>query len=171
MGFLTYAVLLYLFLDTGSGRRQNTHRWLGYALLTFLIGHILLLLITEPVTRHYIAWSAPDYMLAGIAATVLLLVAVVLAHAASRRFWHSNHRHFQRWHYALSISALAASLWHMLGSGFYITGFEGWVMVSVGLLVVISHSSSKTPNIKLSLTQLTGVPLLCGVFLWLKHAS
>lgn len=129
VGLLAALIMLLLFVLTGrpllrpnhDGKFfQVLHRDLGYAAIALLALHIGVLLYDEPLTLDYLLPSAPGYMLAGLGATLLLILIGALSLVRVRRKLWRDHRHFKRWHYAASLLVIGLLGWHVLGAGFYL---------------------------------------------------
>ena len=139
LGFLTFAGLLYLFLDVGRGRRQRLHQLFSYGVAVALVGHILLLWADDETLWYYMVWDGPHYMLGGWIAAVFMISMIILALPAGRRFWHLSYQQFQRWHYWLSLGVLLTAWWHMAGSGFYLSTAESGLYALLILATVVAH--------------------------------
>lgn len=126
---------LYLFIETGRGRRQRIHQLLSYSAVTALVIHILVLWVPDATIWTYFSYDAPHYMWAGIVATGCLVLIVVSSLPGSRRFWNTNHAAFKLVHVWLSAALVALSLWHIIGSGFYVSTFEGSLLVAMAIAV------------------------------------
>jgi amino acid transporter len=129
LGYLGAAICLLLFVYAGrprtfppfSGRFfANLHRDLGYLALALVAGHVALLLVAEPVLLEHLKPSAPLYMLAGLVASVLLLVLVVSSLTGLRKRIWSDYRRFKMPHALLAIACVAFIGWHVAGSRFYL---------------------------------------------------
>ena len=137
LGYLTFALLLYGFLDTGLGPRQRLHRHFAYVTILLLGTHGFGLLLTDPQTLHYLSWEAPGYMIAGLAALLLLLLLVVVALPGRRKQMHRDPSEFRSWHQGLSIGVVLLALWHILGSGFYLSRYEPVLLAGIALTVLL----------------------------------
>ncbi len=94
------------------------HRLISYVLLLLVLAHTIGLLVYQPNTLEYLKLSAPDYMLAGLLAVVLLVFLLVHAERAGRRMRrYGNWRASHRW---LSIGVIFLTAYHVAGSGFYL---------------------------------------------------
>ncbi len=167
-GFLAFAGLLYLFLDTGFGGRQRAHKLISYGTVALIGAHVLWLWVPDVTLWQYAAPDAPPYMLAGFAALVLVIAMILLALPALRRFWHTGHQNFKRWHYWLSLSAIGAAFWHIAGSGFYVSRLEAWLLLAMIVTVAGLHHRSMVPPPGSTLRQLWGLPLIAALFVSLK---
>lgn len=167
MGFLAFGGLLYLFLDVGSGRRQRVHQLVSYMVVASLVNHILLMLVPDPTLWRYVGLDAPVYMHMGLIAFGLCLAMIVLALPQRRRFWHLSYPQFQRWHYWLSVSVIIASGWHILGSGFYLSTLEAWLLAALVAATFAAHRMSSLPRPQ-AWRSLTIPPLAALAFVCLK---
>lgn len=111
----------------------HLHRYLGIGLLVLILIHGVGLLLVEPVTFEYLKLRAPNYMLAGIGA--LLVMTALVWPSLKRMAWRMHYRLWYISHAVLALLALGLTLWHLLGSGY---GFvESWkkAVLVVGLLL------------------------------------
>jgi predicted CXXCH cytochrome family protein len=129
MGYasLVFAVVLYLYPLRGEGiahRRLFTvsqHRRIGWIALYLGALHTAILLVSQPLTGHYLLPSAPLYMLCGLAALIALAVLVAtgisarsaLRHAAAPRKSAAN----VATHTVLAALLPALLAAHIVGSG------------------------------------------------------
>ncbi len=171
LGLLGFAGLLYLFLAVGSGRRQRLHQWTSYAVAAALAAHVLWLWIPDPTLWHYVSIQAPAYMWAGIAALLCVGATVWLALPAARRGWHRGYAAFQTWHYLLSLSAVVLALWHILGSGFYVSALESYLYAALTILVLAAHRAGFSLPADLPPRHLWAGPGLALAFVVFKHAA
>ncbi len=100
--------------------RHEALGWLAAAAATL---HILAALAADHAVVEYLKLSSPLYQLAGIAATLLLLVLVATSLAGARRRLWSSHRNFQATHIALGCLLLALLGAHVIAAGRYTGGF------------------------------------------------
>ena len=133
-GFLSLAFLLVLMLDAGAGKRQQIHKLISYLALAGLSLHAGMLL-TDSTVWHYLNFNAPTYMWAGLLATIAVAASILLALPRIRRFWHRDYAGFARVHQVVSIVAVIGAVWHVLGSGFYVSQLEGvfYLLLIAGL--------------------------------------
>lgn len=167
-GYLAFALLLYSFLDTGLGPRQRLHRHFGYLLSALLVIHCGWLLLSDPQVLYYLSWDAPAYMLAGLAAILLLALLVLTALPIGKGRVHQSQAEFRYWHQLLGITIVLLSLWHILGSGFYITGYEATVLAIVTALVLLLQLFRVRVTTAADYRTLVPVLALCAGFLALK---
>ncbi len=146
MGYLGLSLCLLLFIYAGrprsfppfSGRCfANLHRDLGYLAALLVTGHVGLLLHAEPMLLEHLKPSAPLYMLAGLLASVLLLVLVVSSVKGLRKRIWPDYRHFKLLLAWLAITCVGLIAWHVAGSRFYLnTGLKLAVggLAAIGLI-------------------------------------
>ena len=144
LGFVGFAGLLYLFLDVGRGARQRVHQQLSYAVALAVAGHVLWMWLPDETLWHYMTWDAPHYMLAGWLSLMTLTGMIIIALPGRRRFWHMSYQQFQNWHYWLSLGVICTSLWHMAGSGFYVSAVETMLYILLIVAVLALHRRKQT---------------------------
>ena len=130
--------------------------------------HIGLVWIPDQTIWSYVAVSAPGYMWAGLGAMTALLALVALALPGSRRFWHERRSQFRRWHWGLAIALVALTIWHVVGSGFYVSRLEGIVLCAVaGAAVTLDQRFQGESRLGWKIGAACGLAPL--VFLVIKH--
>lgn len=156
-GMLAGALFLLLFAYTGKPMAQPRHdgkffmvlhRDLSFAAVALLALHIGVLLVDEPLVRDELLPGAAWYMLAGDAATLILLLMVPLSLTAVRRRLWRKHVDFRRTHYWASALVVALAAGHMIGAGYY--SGSTWKMLLWGGLSVAALAwpllPRKTPH-------------------------
>jgi len=158
LGYLALAACLVLFLHRGrpqafppySGRFfANLHRHLGYVALIFLLGHVGVLLVIEPLLLEHLKPTAPLHMLSGLAALILMLLLVVSSiPLLRRRLWRDYHR-FRHVHALLAVAVLGLAFYHVTVSGFYLN--RPWKLallaaVCLGILAYYATGKYSTVN-------------------------
>ena len=149
LGYLAVATCLLLFVYRGRPRQfppfggrffAGMHRHLGYIALLLATCHVGLLLVAEPLLLEHIKPSAPAYMLAGLLASILLLLLVSTSVTVMRRrIWRDYHR-FRWLHGWLAVACLVLLGWHVGGSAFYLnTPAKLAVALIAGLVVLGSY--------------------------------
>ena len=168
IGFTAFALLLYLFIDSGTGVRQRIHQLLSYALAGLILLHILLLWVPDTAVWHYLSLDAPHYMWAGILSIVPLVILTLTSTAKSRREWHGTYQTFRKLHTILSIVTVALVLWHIIGSGFYLSVLESALIILLAILVYWGSQTNRFKTPSQSLWVLGYVGLLPLAFVALK---
>lgn len=97
------------------------HRLIGWAALVGAVLHVGGLLYADPTVIEYLKPTTPLYQLAGIAATVLLLVVILSSIGSVRRLW-ASHRGFQATHVSLGILLVALIAVHVVVTERYVGG-------------------------------------------------
>ncbi|WP_374438895.1 ferric reductase-like transmembrane domain-containing protein [Pseudomonas panipatensis] len=127
-GFIAGALFLLLFGYTGRPLAQPRHdgkffmvlhRDLSFAAAVLLAAHVGVLLWDEPLVLDELRPGAPWHMLAGTAATLLLLAIVPLSLPAVRRRLWRKHQDFRRLHYLGCALIVLLGALHMIGAGYY----------------------------------------------------
>jgi len=139
LGMLGFAGLTYLFLEDGAGRGARRHQWISYATTGAIFAHIILLWAFDATVWYYLMLSAPNYMLAGIAAFFGVICIILLALPTLRRKWHPSRKQFQTWHYCLSLAVLTGALWHITASGFYFSQTESFLLIGLSILIIVAN--------------------------------
>ena len=146
-GYLSLAICMSLFVYRGraldfpafsSRFFANLHRELGYLSLCLLFAHIGMLLLTEPLLLEHLKPTAPLHMLAGVFAFILILLLVTSSVPAARRQLWPDYHVFRHVHAVLAVSIVALTIFHVLGSSFYLN--SRWKIglastVSFGILI------------------------------------
>jgi predicted CXXCH cytochrome family protein len=110
------------------------HTLLGWLVLLAVAIHVGGLILSDRLVVEYLKPSAPLYQLAGLAAT-LVLVVVVLSGSADvrRRLWRS-HRGFQATHVILGCVLIALLAVHVIVSARYIGGRGRRVVILAAMI-------------------------------------
>ena len=161
--------MLYLYVDTGAQGRSAQHRNIGHAAVACVCAHIAWFLIMDNTVVHYFALSAPAYMLAGLVAVGCMALVVMLARPTRRRYWHASYPQFRRWHKAVSLLAIGASLWHIAGCGFYLSRTEALVLCALTLIIVAARHLDVLPNSQAPRSAVWVLPAIAAVFVGLKQ--
>jgi hypothetical protein len=126
------------------------HRVISYTIIVCAVGHILLLWLPDKTIWHYLDTDMPHYMWVGLGAFGALLATIFLALPQFRRYWHTRYRQFRNWHYVLSLAIILLSVWHVIGSGFYFSVSESWLLAVYAGAFVLMHKSNVKLNPDLS---------------------
>lgn len=128
-GYCGLAVVAYLGWDSESpaaNPRLRLHRNLGVLASVLVSIHTFGYLLLDPTLIEYLKPTAPAYMLLGLAAGTALLVITVSSFPGPRRSLYRDFSTFRTWHRVLFVILIAGSLWHLLGTDFYLTGVWQW---------------------------------------------
>lgn len=113
------------------------HQLIGWAALIGAALHIGGLLVTDPTVVEYLKPTAPLYQLAGIAATVLLVVVVLSSLSHVRRSW-ASHRAFQATHVTLGILLVALVAGHVAVTDRYVGGVAQRALLVLGSIGAVA---------------------------------
>lgn len=152
------ALLLYLYLFLfplrvrrlmpGGALNLARHRLIGDWALILTLFHGFGYLLAEPATLRYLSPAAPVYMLAGLAALLILaLLAATSRHDARQglaRSWFG----FRAYHVVLSALLMVATLVHLLGAGLLADAV--WKQIALALIVALSIAGLLRPGPKVS---------------------
>ncbi|GHC38737.1 hypothetical protein GCM10007291_45490 [Gemmobacter nanjingensis] len=119
LGFLALAGLLFQMIPGPRGT-PRPHELLGYWVLAIAGLHAFWFLAGDAVARFYLLPGGPLHMWLGLAGLLLLAGLSILARMPDRRRLHPSYRGFRRLHRHLALACLAATLLHVLLSGFYL---------------------------------------------------
>ena len=126
LGFAAIAGMLYLTVSSGRPLNVTRHQHLGYVVLLFCAVHALWFLIGDPAVVEYVRPGAPLYMWSGLIGLLTLGILMTIAVLPDRYRVHSEHKSFRYWHLILAIFTLAAAMYHVVGSGYYLTS---WIQI------------------------------------------
>ncbi len=97
------------------------HTLIGWAALMAVIVHVGGLVLADHTVVEYLKFTTPLYQLAGIAASILLLVVILSSIASAHRLW-ATHRGFQATHVILSCLLAALIAVHVITTDRYVGG-------------------------------------------------
>ncbi len=126
IGFCAFSGLLFLAYTGAPSTDLKPHRLLGNAVLLIAAMHVFWMLLGDPVVVEYILPGAPIYMWAGLVAFVLLNVLLLIGLPGFRRQIYRHRDSFRRWHRWIAIVTIAATCWHIVGSGHYLRASYQW---------------------------------------------
>jgi hypothetical protein len=116
------------------------HTGIGWAALTLAALHIGGLVLSDHTVIEYLKPTAPLYQFAGIAAALLLLLLVLLAHGPLRRRLWKSHRGFQASHVILACALAALVAVHVVVTARYLGGRGRralYVAATIGALLML----------------------------------
>jgi len=138
VGLASLAFLLALSWEAESPAPQprlTVHRNLALAATGLALLHAVGYLVTDPITFEYLKPKAPAYMLLGILGLVIVLFVTITSLPEPRRRIYARFNHFRRWHLGLSVTAVITAAWHVVGTGYLITG--AWQLTALVLLTLL----------------------------------
>jgi hypothetical protein len=136
VGYCGLVVIAFLGWDSESPSRpprSHWHRNLGIAGSVLILVHAVGYLILDWTLVEYLLPAAPGYMLAGSAAGLGVLLITISSLPGPRRATYGNFTTFRKWHRALFLGVLGATLWHALGTDFLMA--ESWRLPVAGVLL------------------------------------
>jgi DMSO/TMAO reductase YedYZ heme-binding membrane subunit len=116
------------------------HTAIGYAALLLAALHIGGLVLSDHTVLEYLKPTAPLYQFAGIAATLLLVLLVLLSHGPLRRRLWTSHRGFQASHVILACLLAALVAVHVVVTARYLGGIGRralYIAATIGALAML----------------------------------
>jgi hypothetical protein len=144
LGFAALAGMIYLSFDTRTGGKIRAHQLLSYCASGFLLAHILWFLIGDSIVIEYAKVGAPWPMWSAWLALLLMIFLVISSLPGWRQKQHVNHAAFKRWHKLLTFGLLAASLHHIIGSGFYLRTIWQWGLITLIVVAALFQPARKS---------------------------
>jgi len=129
VGFVAAALMIFLHIETGAARGRpvlqaafhaRLHANVAALALALAALHVVVLLADDPVTFEYWKLSAPPYMLAGIAALLLMSAIVATSYPKPRRVVFATPTRFRQMHGIGALALMALVAWHVAGSALYL---------------------------------------------------
>ncbi|MEZ5550767.1 MAG: ferric reductase-like transmembrane domain-containing protein [Pseudomonadales bacterium] len=120
LGISALALLIALAWDAESPSRTvrlRLHQNLALGALVLVTAHSVGFLLFDPLLLEHLKPTAPVHMLIALAALLIIVILGITSFPGIRHRIYAGFRNFRRWHIALSLLALAGSLWHLLGIG------------------------------------------------------
>lgn len=163
---------------------HHFHEYLSLIFGAFVVAHIVGLIIREPLLAEYLKLTAPGYMLAGLAATALIVLLVFLS--VCRMLLTTRYPVWRWWHAWLSIATITLMVIHIAGAGYYVNrAWEVAALVSFALVPIVlgmigarlrggDKGSAHSGDSRGDLTRTVGVSRwmsLGMLFLWMAVAA
>ncbi len=126
LGFLALAGLLFQMVPYPRSQVARRHERLGYWVLALAIAHALWFLAGDATVRVYLQPGAPFYMWAGLVGVLAMAALCSLARLPDRMRVHRRYSSFRTTHRVLGFVVVAASVIHVLPSGFYLATWVQW---------------------------------------------
>lgn len=139
LGYTAFICLLYTCFSKPAKLNIISHRSLGYMVLLFTSLHVVVLLITDPITIEYLKPTAPLYMWLGSFSAILIVCIIVSSLNRFKNVFYCSPTSFKKVHRITSWLIIAGSLFHIIDSGFYI--YQRWQIIGIVLVAIISLSS------------------------------
>jgi DMSO/TMAO reductase YedYZ heme-binding membrane subunit len=134
----------------------RTHTLVGWLALAAVVLHIGGLLLADHTVVEYLKPTTPLYQLAGILATVVLLVLAVTGGAVARRRLWKSHRGFQATHVILGALLAVLIAVHVVVTARYLGGLgrRAWfVLAGIGALMMLLRARKVSGTSSESLTR------------------
>jgi hypothetical protein len=157
LGYMAAGMFLVLFIYSGQRRSFppfsgrffiRLHHHLGYAVLLLVTLHVGVLLVREPILIEHLKISAPGYMLAGLAAAILVgLITLASVQVIRRKLW-KNYTLFRFIHAFTGIGIVAFTAWHIIGSAWYANQswkLSAWILATVVVCLVYLGGKYRRP--------------------------
>ncbi len=140
IGFAAFAGLLYLTITSNRRLDVRAHQVLGYFVLALAIGHAFWFLLGDATAVEFIKIGAPDYMWLGIVSLIVFIVLIMTANLPDRLRVHRNYPSFKYWHRVLTVVVIAAAVYHIVASNFYLaTWYQAAMFALVSLAVCLGR--------------------------------
>lgn len=136
LGYAAFICLLYTCFSKPAKLNIVSHRSLGYLTLLFASLHVLVLLITDPITIEYLKPSAPLYMWLGSFSAIFIVCIIVSSLTRFKNLFYNSSTTFKTTHKIMSWLIIAGSLVHIIDSGFYI--YQYWQIFAIILVAIFS---------------------------------
>ena len=137
LGYCTFTLIAFMGWDSESpagGRRVRLHRNLAILAALIATAHAAGYLLLDATVVEYLKPSAPNYMLIGIVAWLLLLAITYSSLPGPRKRHYPAFSAFRSWHRVLYLLLLATSAWHTFATDFSLANV--WQVSLVGLLLI-----------------------------------
>ena len=170
VGFVAFAGLLYLGRSEGSGKNQQAHQLLGFAVLGVTTTHAYWFLLFDAAVIEYIKPGAPVYMWAGILGFILLTVLIFTGLPEYRLRLHKRYAIFKYWHRGLAFATIAGAGYHIVASGFYL-GISFQVLLFVMLIIAALFGDQLITRREVETRQPSAMYLVAGVLCVLLFAG
>ena len=182
LGFCAFTLIAFMGWESESPVRTprlRLHRNLAFLATLIATGHALGYLILDTTIVEYLLPSAPNYMLLGILAWLLLLATTYSSLPGPRKRTYSAFSSFRYWHRALYLLLLGLSAWHVFGTEFSLSSL--WQVATLLILLIgaplLAYFSRRTG----AATPITGTPkgdrqadlhpTFCGIGMLVLSAS
>jgi len=143
LGYAAFTSLLLTCFSRPVRLNILSHRSLGYIALLFTSLHVGILLISDPVTIEYLKPNAPLYMWIGSFSAIFMVSIIISSLTSFKSNFYDNTYNFKKVHRIMSWLIIVGCLFHIIGSGFYIS--QPWQIISI---IFVSIFSLWSVNIK-----------------------
>ena len=142
-GFVALAGLLYLSMDARNGAKLKRHKKFSYVVFGLIVAHGHWFLIGDPVTLEYLKPGAPAYMWSGVLGFFLMGFLLFSSTDSNRPEQFLSANSFRVWHKLLAIGVVVSSIYHILGSSFYLNQYWQWTLLSAMAITVFLISGRR----------------------------
>jgi hypothetical protein len=137
LGYCALALIAFMGWDSESpvrAPRLRLHRNLAILAAVVATVHALGYLVIDLTVLEYLMPAAPNYMLLGVLAWLLLIATTYSSLPAPRKRAYSDFGAFRSWHRALYLLLLGASAWHVFATEFSLTSI--WQVAALLSLLI-----------------------------------
>ena len=115
----------------------DQHKWVAWICVALLTVHIGGVLLADRHALEYLKPSMPAYQLAGLLATLVLIVLSVTALSRVRRFLWQRAASFRALHVLLAVLVVVLIFIHVVATDRYSAGPGRWLWTGVTLFVLV----------------------------------
>ena len=159
LGYCAFTLIAFMGWDSESPVRTSRlrlHRNLAILATVIACAHAGGYLLIDATVLEYLLPAAPNYMLLGIVAWLLLIATTFSSLPGPRRRTYPAYSHFRSWHRALYLLLLATSAWHVLATGFSLARF--WQVALLSALLIGAPLLAYLSRRAGAATPVTGAP-------------
>lgn len=137
LGYCAFTLIAFMGWDSESpvrSTRLHLHRNLAFLATALATMHALGYLILDATVIEYLLPTAPNYMLLGILAWLLLVITTCSSLPALRQRTYPGFSSFRNWHRGLYLLLLGLSAWHAFATEFSLSSI--WQVSGLSLLLI-----------------------------------
>lgn len=137
LGYCAFSLIAFMGWDSESPVRTprlRLHRNLAFLATLIATLHALGYLILDTTVVEYLLPSAPNYMLLGVLAWLLLIATTYSSLPGPRKRAYSAFSNFRYWHRALYLLLLGLSAWHVFATEFSLSSI--WQVAALLVLLI-----------------------------------
>ncbi len=137
LGYCALTLIAFMGWDSESPVRTprlRLHRNLAFLATVVTTAHALGYLILDQTVLEYLKPSAPNYMLLGILAWLLLIATTYTSLPVPRKQTYPDFSSFRGWHRILYLALLSMAAWHTFATDFSLSNH--WQVITLLLLLV-----------------------------------
>jgi hypothetical protein len=159
LGYCALTLIAFMGWDSESPVRTprlRLHRNLAILAAVIASAHAVGYLIIDATVVEYLQPAAPNYMLLGIFAWLLLIATTYSSLPGPRKRTYPAFSSFRTWHRALYLLLLGTSAWHVLATDFSLASF--WQVALLSALLVGAPLLAYLSRRAGTATPVTGAP-------------